>query len=84
MGELTALAQEQNIDIICLQEHRIFHKDITIKHHDMKRGWVMITSSAEKAANNSTIRGVGMLLSPKANKSLNAVEAKNPRTLIAT
>ena len=40
----------------------------------MKKGWVMITSSAEKATNSSTIRGVGLLLSPKAHKALNSVE----------
>mgnify|MGYP001796055944 CR=1 FL=1 len=44
----------------------------------------MITSSAQKAANNSTIRGVGILLSSKAHKALNSVEAINPRILIAT
>ena len=48
-GELTALAQEQNIDVICIQEHRIDHDDIELKFHDMKKGWVMITSSAEKS-----------------------------------
>ena len=84
IGELTALAQEQNIDIICIQEHRIYHDDINIKFHDMKKGWVMITSSAQKASNNSTIRGVGFLLSPNAHKALNSVEPINPRTLIAT
>ena len=83
-GELTALAQEQNIDVICIQEHRIYHDDIDLKFHDMKKGWVMITSSAGKATNNSTIRGVGLLLSPKAHKTLNSVETINPRTLIAT
>ena len=50
----------------------------------MTKGWVMITSSAEKATNNSTIRGVGLLLSPNAHKALNSVETINPRTLIAT
>ena len=83
-GELTALAQKQNIDAICIQEHRIYHDDIELKNHDMKKGWVMITSSAEKATNNSTIRGVGLLLSPKAHKAMNSVETINPRNLIAT
>ena len=68
----------------CIQEHRIYHDDIELKYHDMKKGWVMITSSAEKATNNSTIRGVGLLLSPKAHKALNSVETINPRILIAT
>ena len=68
----------------CIQEHRIYHSDIELKYHDMKKGWVMITSFAEKATNNSTIRGVGLLLSPKAHKALNSVETINPRILIAT
>ena len=82
--EALALGQEQHIDILCIQEHRIYHKDVEIKFHDMKKGWVLITSSARKAANNSTIRGVGILLSSKAHKALNSVEAINPRILIAT
>ena len=44
----------------------------------------MITSSAEKATNSSTIRGVALLLRPKAHKALNLVETIDPRTLIAT
>ncbi|XP_068723385.1 uncharacterized protein [Montipora capricornis] len=83
-GELTVLDQEQNIDVICSQEHRIYHDDIELKFHDMKKGWVMITSSAEKDSNNSAIRGVGLLLSPKAHKALTSVETINPRTLVAT
>ena len=83
-GELTALAQEHHLDIVCIQEHRIYHEDVDIKFHDMNKGWVLITSSAQKATNNSTIRGVGILLSPNAHKSLNSIETINPRILIAT
>ena len=40
----------------------------------MKNNWVLlITSFAEKALNNSKVRDVGMLLSPKAYKSLSWV-----------
>ena len=39
IGELTALAQEQHIDILCIQEHRIYHEDVNIKFHDMKLGF---------------------------------------------
>ena len=84
LSEITASAIKQNIDIVCLQEHRIFHEDIDIKHHDMKEQWVMLTGSAEKASNNSTIRGVGMLLSPNAYKALNAIENITPRIIVAT
>ena len=69
IGELIASAEKHCIDVVCIQEHRIFHHDTDIKHHDMKNNWVLLTSSAEKALNNSTVRGVGMLLSPKAYKS---------------
>lgn len=84
IGELIALAQVKHIDIMCIQEHRIYHEDVDIKFHDMKKGWVLITSSAQKASNNSTIRGVAILLSPNAHKALNSIETINPRTLIAT
>ena len=45
---------------------------------------MLLTSSAEKALNNSTVRGVGMLLYQKAYKSLNAVKTISPRTTIAS
>ena len=51
MGELTSSA-----DIICIQEHRIYH-DESIRHQNMGKGWMLITSSAEKAVNNATVRG---------------------------
>ena len=84
LRKLTASAEKHGIDIVCIQEHRIFHDDIDIKHHDMKNKWVLLTSSVEKALNNTTIRGAGMLLSPKAYKSLNSVETIRRRTMIAS
>ena len=50
----------------------------------MGKGWTLITSPAEKAENNATIRGVGMLLSPKAYQSLNNIEPISSRILIAS
>ena len=50
----------------------------------MKNKWVLFTSSAEKALNNSTVRGVAILLNQKVYKSLNAVETISPRTMIAS
>ena len=77
------MKMEEDYWTICRNPDYIFHDDIDIKHHDMKNKWVLLTSSAEKALNNSTVRGVGMLLSPKAYKSLNVVETISPRTMIA-
>ena len=83
IGELTASAEKYCIDVICIQEHHIFHDDNDIKHV-MENNWMLLTSSAEKALNNSTVRGVRMLLSPKAYKSLNSVETNSPRIMIAS
>ena len=63
MGEITSCAEQQGIDVICIQEHRVFHEEINIHHQKMGNGWMLLTSSAEKADNNATIRGVGFLLS---------------------
>ena len=49
----------------------------------MCKGWQLITSSAEKAINNPIIRGVGLLLSPNAYKSLLNIESISPHIIIA-
>ena len=36
-GELTAIAPEQNIDIICFQEHCKYHDDVNIKHQEHRK-----------------------------------------------
>ena len=84
LGELTALSEKHSIDVTCVQEHRIYHDDINIKHEEMGKGWKLITSLAEKANNNATVRGVGLLLSPHAYKSIINVESISPRIMIAT
>ena len=84
MGEITACALKEGIDVICVQEHRIYHDNTSIRHHHLGNGWMLLTSSAEKASNNATIRGVGFILSPKGYQSLNKIESINPRILIAS
>ena len=83
-GEITSCAENEGVDVVCIHEHRIFHKEINIHHHKMCRGWMLLTSSAEKGSNNSTIRGVGILLSPKGYQALNKIEPINARTPIAS
>ena len=83
LGEVTALAEQYKIDIVCIQEHKIFHEDAPIAYKELGKGWILVTSKAEKASNNATIRGVGMLLSPQAYKCLNNVESITPRIMTA-
>ena len=83
-GELIAMSEMFKVDVTSIQEHRIYHPDEKIQHHDMGKGWMLITSSAEKADNNATIRGVGILLSPQAYGTLLNVESINTRIMVAT
>ena len=82
LPELTASAIYQNIDIICIQEHRYTHsKDI--KYNDTGNGWTLATAPAWKNSVKAMIGGVDMLIGPRALKSLNSIE-KKPRMMITT
>ena len=81
--ELTASVIDHNIDIICRQEHRYTHsKDI--KYHDSGNGLTLATASPLKNSVNATIGGEGMLIGPRALKSLNSIEKIQPRMMVAT
>ena len=83
LPELTASAVEHKIDIICIQEHRYTHtKDI--KYHKTGNGWTLATVSAWKISVNATVGGVGMLIGPRALKTLNRIERIQPRMMAAT
>ena len=69
LPKLTASAVEHKIDIICLQEHRYTHTK-EIEYHDTGSGWTLSTASAWKSSVNATVGGVGMLIGPRALKSL--------------
>ena len=79
-GELTYLAEKYT----SIQEHKLFHPNDSIKHHEMGKGWMLITSSAEKSSTNVTIRGVGILLSPHAYGTLLKIETVSARIMVAT
>ena len=82
-SELVASAIEHDIDIICIQEHRLYHKDIDIKYNILNYGWTLVTASSWKNKSNSSIGGIGLLLSPSAIKSLINVEKISPRIITA-
>ena len=83
LPELTASAVEHQIDIICIQEHRYSHTE-DIKYHETGKGWTLATVSAWKNSVNATVGGVGMLIGPKALKTLNSNERLQPRMMAAT
>ena len=73
LSELTASAVEHKIDIICIQEHRYTHTE-DIKYHETGNGWMLVTVSAWKNSVNASVGGVGILLGPRALKTLNSIE----------
>ena len=81
--ELTASALEHKIDIICIQEHRYMHTE-DIKCHDTGNGMTLATVSAWETSVNATVGGVGMLIGPRALKTLNSIERIQPRMMAAT
>ena len=83
LPELIASAEEHKIDIICIQEHRYTHTE-DIKYHETGNGWSLATVSAWKNSVNATVGGVGLLIGPRALKTLNSVEKIQPRMMAAT
>ena len=83
LPELIASAEEHKIDIICIQEHRYTHSE-DIKYHETGNGWSLATVSAWKNSVNAAIGGVGLLIGPRALKTLNSVEKIQPRMMAAT
>ena len=82
LPELTASAVEHKIDIICIQEHRYTHTE-DIKYHETGNGWMLVTVSAWKNSVNASVGGVGMLIGPRALKTLNSIERIQPRMMAA-
>ena len=83
LPELIASAVEHKIDIICIQEQRYTHIE-DIKYHETGNGWSLVTVSAWKNSVNATVGGVGLLIGPRALKTLNSIEKIQPRMMAAT
>ena len=83
LPELTASAGEHKIDIICIQEHRYTHTE-DIKYHKTGNGWTLATISTWKNSVNATVGRIGMLIGPRALKTLNSIERILPRMMAAT
>ena len=83
LPELIASAEENKIDIICIQEHIYTHTE-DIKYHETSNGWSLVTVSAWKNSVNAAVGGVGLLIGPRALKTINSVEKIQPRMMAAT
>ena len=77
---MTASSIDHKIDIICVQEYRYTHTEDS----DSSNGWTLATASVWKNSINATIGGVGILIGPRALKSLISIERIQPRMMVAT
>lgn len=84
LNEVINAAIETKQDIICIQEHRLYHPDVIMKQHFLGENWLLITASSWKNTRNASIGGIGILLSPRAQKALDNVEMISPRIIIAS
>ena len=55
-----------------------------IKYHETGNGWSLATVSAWKNSVNAAVGGVGLLIGPRALKTLNSIEKIQPRMMVAT
>ena len=83
LDELIECTKSQSIDILAIQEHRFYHPKDNLKYHEAG-SFQFITSSATKNSNNSSVGGVGFLLSPKASNNLLSIESICPRIMVLT
>ena len=81
LPELIASAVEHRIDIICI--HRCTHTE-DIKYHETGNGLSLVTVSAWKNSVNAAVGGVGLLIGPRALKTLNSIEKIQPRMMAVT
>ena len=77
-------AQQQNITVICIQDHRNYHPDIEVNHKMIGNDWQLITCSAEKNRQNASVDGVGFLINPQAYKSVTKITKINSQIIKAT
>ena len=76
------MAVEHKIGIICIHSHRYTHTE-DIKYHETGNGWTLGIISAWKNSVNAMVGGVGMLIGPRALKTLNSIERIQPRMMTA-
>lgn len=79
--ELVECSNKLGVDVVAIQEHRFFHPNVTLEYRP-SGSYQLVTSSATKNANNSSVGGVGFLLSSKAFDNLISVESISPRLMV--
>ena len=80
--ELLLCSKQNKVDILSIQEHRFYHPDSDINYTSLEK-YQLVTASASKNSQGSTIGGIGILLSPRASDNLLSIEKISDRIIIA-
>ena len=72
---ITYLADKYQLDVICLQEHRISHSETLLQGNLFRR--TLVTSSCAKNSTNASIGGTGFPLSQKVLKCCTSIKKIN-------
>ena len=78
--ELVSNFVEHNIDVLGIQEHRIFHEEPV--RYETILGRTLITTSATKNSAGASIGGVGVVLNSHAKGAMSSVTSYSDRILI--
>ena len=78
--ELVSNFVEHNIDVLGIQEHRIFHEEPV--RYETILGSTLITTSATKNSAGASIGGVGVILNAHAKSAMSRVTSFSDRILI--
>ena len=81
--ELAYRADQLDIEILGIQEHRIVHQAETEFRFTCLENHYLVTSSARRNDVQATVGGVGMLLSGRAKKALSDIRSFSLRVLVA-
>ena len=81
LDELVLNASLQNIDVIAVQEHRFYHPNVNLKYHKVD-SYQFVSSSGVKNSINSTVGGIGFLISSKAIDNVLNIESISPRIMV--
>ena len=82
LQELVHNAKQHEIDVICIQEHRIQHTNSELEFKSVEN-YQLITSSAYRNRQGFTIGGIGFLLSPKVVNNMLHIEKISDRIMLA-
>lgn len=80
--ELLSCFSKQKINVLSLQEHRTFHPNVEFQNTQLGRN-KLITTSAWRNSQGTTIGGIGILISPKASENLLSLTKISDRIIIA-